>query len=223
MLALRFGLSDAARASKTALLLELEAVAARAATRAASRRCWSSTRRRACRSSCSKRSGCWRTSRPTSDKLLSVILAGQPELAERLNDPSLRQLKQRVALRCELRPLTLQETAGYMAGRIRAAGGVGAQVFTREAVTLIHERSQRHAAHDQRDRRQRAADGLCRRPAAGQQRRSCARCAATSIWIARTSAERSAAPAPARGAAATAGAGSLLVAGNRCGASEPAG
>jgi hypothetical protein len=37
--------------------------------------------------------------------------------------------------------LTLQETAGYLAGRIRAAGGVGAQVFTREAVTLIHQRS----------------------------------------------------------------------------------
>ena len=75
-------------------------------------------------------------------KLLSVIMAGQPEVTTLLNDPGLRQLKQRVALRCELRPLTLQETAGYLAGRIRAAGGVGAQVFTREAVTLIHDRSQ---------------------------------------------------------------------------------
>ena len=44
-------------------------------------------------------------------KLLSVILAGQPELSDRLNDPSLRQLKQRVGLRCDLRPLTLEETA----------------------------------------------------------------------------------------------------------------
>ena len=68
-------------------------------------------------------------------KLLTVILAGQPEVTAVLNDPTLRQLKQRIALRCELRPLTLQETAGYLAGRIRAAGGVGAQVFTREAVT----------------------------------------------------------------------------------------
>jgi general secretion pathway protein A len=74
-------------------------------------------------------------------KLLTVILAGQPEVTALLNDATLRQLKQRIALRCELRPLTLQETAGYLAGRIRAAGGVGAQVFTREAVTLIHERS----------------------------------------------------------------------------------
>lgn len=75
------------------------------------------------------------------EKLLSVIIAGQPEIADRLNDGALRQLKQRIALRCELRPLTLMEAAAYLAGRIRAAGGIGAQVFTREAVTLIHERS----------------------------------------------------------------------------------
>jgi general secretion pathway protein A len=73
------------------------------------------------------------------EKLLSVIIAGQPELADRLNGPSLRQFKQRIALRCELRPLGAAETAAYIAGRIRAAGGVGAMVFTREAVALIHE------------------------------------------------------------------------------------
>jgi general secretion pathway protein A len=74
-------------------------------------------------------------------KLLTVILAGQPELADRLNDDTLRQLKQRVALRCELRRLTQNETIAYVAGRIRAAGGQGASVFTREAVTMIHERA----------------------------------------------------------------------------------
>jgi general secretion pathway protein A len=73
------------------------------------------------------------------DKLLSLILAGQPELADQLNQESLRQLKQRVALRCELRPLTIAETLSYLAGRVRAAGGVGSRVFTREAATLIHE------------------------------------------------------------------------------------
>ena len=76
-----------------------------------------------------------------SVKLITLIIAGQPELADRLNEQSLRQLKQRVALRCELRPLTFQETAGYIAGRVKTAGGVAARVFTLDAVKLIHERS----------------------------------------------------------------------------------
>ena len=70
-----------------------------------------------------------------------MILVGQPELADRLNAPELRQLKQRIALRCTLTPLGLRETAAYIAGRIRIAGGDAARVFTREAVALIHERS----------------------------------------------------------------------------------
>jgi general secretion pathway protein A len=67
-----------------------------------------------------------------------VVLAGQPGLAKRLEDPCLSQLKQRVSLWCELRPLTLPETAAYMLTRIRCAGGVAGQVFTSEAVTQIH-------------------------------------------------------------------------------------
>jgi general secretion pathway protein A len=74
-------------------------------------------------------------------KLLSVVLAGQPELADRLNEPSLRQLKQRVALRCDLMPLQLHETAAYMAARLQRAGGKSAEIFTREAVAEIHARS----------------------------------------------------------------------------------
>lgn len=76
------------------------------------------------------------------EKLMSVIIAGQPELAARLNEGVLRQFKQRIGLRCELRPLSAVETAAYLAGRIRAAGGVGAQVFTRDAVSMIHLYSQ---------------------------------------------------------------------------------
>jgi general secretion pathway protein A len=76
-----------------------------------------------------------------TSKLLPVVLAGQPELGERLKQPSLRQLKQRVALRCELKPLDLPQTAAYIASRIRTAGGDPANIFTREAVTLIHEYS----------------------------------------------------------------------------------
>jgi len=74
-----------------------------------------------------------------SEKLLPLVLAGQPELSDRLNDPVLRQLKQRVALRCELTPLDLAETAAYIASRIRTAGGQASKLFTREAVVLIHE------------------------------------------------------------------------------------
>jgi general secretion pathway protein A len=76
-----------------------------------------------------------------TDKLLPVVLAGQPELADRLNEPSLRQLKQRVALRCDLAPLELQETAAYIAARLERAGGKSGDIFTREAVEAIHGRS----------------------------------------------------------------------------------
>lgn len=70
-------------------------------------------------------------------KLLPLVLAGQSELGARLDEPALRQLKQRVALRCEIVPFGLQETAGYIACRVRAAGGAPA-LFTREAVRAIH-------------------------------------------------------------------------------------
>ena len=74
-----------------------------------------------------------------TEKLLPVVLAGQPQLADRLNHPDLRQLKQRVALRCELKPLDSKETAAYIAERVRIAGGTSAELFTREAVELIHQ------------------------------------------------------------------------------------
>jgi general secretion pathway protein A len=69
----------------------------------------------------------------------TLLLVGQPELSDRLEDGSLRQLKQRVALRAELRPFTLRETAGYIAARITVAGGRADTVFTRDAVIAIHE------------------------------------------------------------------------------------
>jgi general secretion pathway protein A len=73
-----------------------------------------------------------------SRKLLPLVLAGQPELATRLELPELRQLKQRVVLRCELQPFDLADTARYVAKRLQRAGGVPAQVFTREAIVAIH-------------------------------------------------------------------------------------
>jgi general secretion pathway protein A len=74
-----------------------------------------------------------------SRRALSLLLVGQPELAERMNDTSLRQLKQRVALRATLAPFSLKETASYIAGRITVAGGRPNQLFTRDAIIAIHE------------------------------------------------------------------------------------
>ena len=76
-----------------------------------------------------------------SEKLLSIILAGQPELAVRLNQASLRQLKQRIGLRCALEPLGAADTASYIAARLRVAGGEVTGVFTSDAIHTIHERS----------------------------------------------------------------------------------
>jgi general secretion pathway protein A len=76
-----------------------------------------------------------------NEKLLPLVMAGQPELSARLEQSGLRQLKQRVALRCEITPFELPETAAYIASRIRTAGGVPSKLFTREAVSLVHEHS----------------------------------------------------------------------------------
>ena len=76
-----------------------------------------------------------------STKLLPLILAGQPQLGARLEEPDLRQLKQRVALRCELEPFDLAETGAYIASRIRTSGGEPSNIFSREAVTFIHQYS----------------------------------------------------------------------------------
>jgi type II secretory pathway predicted ATPase ExeA len=71
------------------------------------------------------------------DHRFPVVLIGQPELAVRLNERSMQQLKQRVALRALLAPLNLRETADYMAERIRISGGDIRTIFTQEAVAAI--------------------------------------------------------------------------------------
>jgi len=76
-----------------------------------------------------------------TSKLLPVVLAGQEELSERLAQPSCAALKQRIALRCHLLPLTARETAQYIATRLRIAGGVPGEAFTRDAIDVIHQRS----------------------------------------------------------------------------------
>jgi type II secretory pathway predicted ATPase ExeA len=58
----------------------------------------------------------------SQDKLLQIMLVGQPELDEKLDSFELRQLKQRIALRSELQPLTFEETKGYIVRRLQLAG-----------------------------------------------------------------------------------------------------
>lgn len=72
---------------------------------------------------------------------IAVALVGQPELARRLDEPRLRQLKQRVVLRCELTPLTLKDTAAYISARVKTAGGDATRLFTRDAVMAVHQQS----------------------------------------------------------------------------------
>ena len=75
-------------------------------------------------------------------KLLQIILAGQPELDRKLDAPNLRQLKQRIVLRCALQPFTLAETTEYMNTRLQKAGGPEREIFTSQIIAEIQARSQ---------------------------------------------------------------------------------
>jgi len=75
-------------------------------------------------------------------KLLQIILAGQPELDRKLEAPDLRQLKQRIVLRCALQPFSPEDTANYINARMERAGMPDQTVFSPELVGEIHLRSQ---------------------------------------------------------------------------------
>src|SRR5271169_213978 len=74
----------------------------------------------------------------STEKLLQIVLAGQPELEQKLNQPQLRQLRQRITLRAKTRQLTLEETQGYIQERLRIAGAENLDLFTPEAVAAVH-------------------------------------------------------------------------------------
>jgi len=76
----------------------------------------------------------------TKDKLLQILLVGQPELNERLNKQELRQLRQRITLRHHLRPLTLGECQQYIAGRLRCAGATSI-IFVADAIEAVYQYS----------------------------------------------------------------------------------
>jgi general secretion pathway protein A len=78
----------------------------------------------------------------SAQKLMHIVLAGQPGLAERLASPELAQLRQRVSTIIRLERLTPEETSQYIEHRLRAAGHEGAPIFSGEALELIARVSQ---------------------------------------------------------------------------------
>lgn len=76
-----------------------------------------------------------------AQKLLQIVLVGQPELRKKLEDKRLRQLRQRVQVTCWLKPLGYEETVYFIQHRLVCAGGSGLPTFTRRALKSIHARA----------------------------------------------------------------------------------
>jgi general secretion pathway protein A len=74
-------------------------------------------------------------------KLLQILMVGQPELRPKLDRPELRQLRQRIGVRCAIGPLTAEETGEYIRSRIRVAGGRDVRLFTPAAVGRVAQYS----------------------------------------------------------------------------------
>jgi len=74
----------------------------------------------------------------STEKLLQIVLSGQQELEEKLKLPQLRQLRQRIMLRCKTSPLTKEQTHDYIAERLRIAGACGELIFSPQTVDTIH-------------------------------------------------------------------------------------
>jgi len=77
----------------------------------------------------------------TKDKLLQIILVGQPELGETLNSYALRQIGQRISLRCRLQPLSYQETNAYIQHRIQVASQKPIAIFSPNTIRKIYKYS----------------------------------------------------------------------------------
>ncbi len=77
-----------------------------------------------------------------TEKQLQIILVGQPELRTTLNRPEMRQLKQRISLRCEIKPLKVEEVSAYIRTRLKVAGATRLDLFTANAIALIYRASE---------------------------------------------------------------------------------
>lgn len=78
----------------------------------------------------------------TKEKLIQIVLIGQPEFEENLNNDRLRQLKQRLAIRSTILPLTIDESLDYIKHRILRAGGYVNDIFTKQALNEIVKKAQ---------------------------------------------------------------------------------
>jgi type II secretory pathway predicted ATPase ExeA len=76
----------------------------------------------------------------SSEKLLQIVLSGQPELAEKLRHPSVRQLRQRISVWCRTQPLSWDQTQTYISERLRIAGATDS-VFAPKAIQAVHRYS----------------------------------------------------------------------------------
>jgi len=74
----------------------------------------------------------------STEKLLQIILSGQPELEEKLKLPQLRQLRQRIMLRCKTAALSKEQTQSYIVERLKIAGAPDDAIFSAAAVDAIH-------------------------------------------------------------------------------------
>ena len=106
-----------------------------------------------------------------TEKLLQIVLVGQPELEAKLAQPALRQLRQRVSVQCRLDRLKDREVGSYIRLRLETAGARRTDLFDRGAVDRLATLLERDSPADQHSVRQRAAGGLrearpgqCQRP-----------------------------------------------------------
>jgi general secretion pathway protein A len=74
----------------------------------------------------------------STDKLLQIVLSGQPELEDKLKLPELRQLRQRIMLRCKTTPLSKEQTHDYILKRLKIAGAGEEPIFSPEAMDAVH-------------------------------------------------------------------------------------
>jgi general secretion pathway protein A len=74
----------------------------------------------------------------STEKLLQIVLSGQPELEEKLKLPQLRQLRQRIMLRCRTTPLSEEQTRDYIVERLRIGGASGEPIFSAKTIETVH-------------------------------------------------------------------------------------